>query len=139
MVFFHGKEENGLLECSHLSKWDTNEQKELEVTREVDEVEALGLEGKNFKWVVSLMKSFCKIVDFPVVKHEDQCLALFRLLEQDCIDVVNVRTSKGIVNSRQKGLRELKGLISSINYDRVSSKGRDKGSSDGKGEITTFK
>ena len=64
VVFFHGKEENGLLECSHLSKWDTNEQKELEVTQEVDEGEALGLEGKNFKWVVSLMKSFCKIVDF---------------------------------------------------------------------------
>ena len=76
---------------------------------------------------------------FPIVKHEDKCLALFRLLEQDCIDVVNVGNSKGIVNTRQKGLRELKGLISSINYDGVSSKGRDRGSSDGKGEITTFK
>ena len=68
------------------------------------------------------MKSFCKILGFPIVKHEDQCLALFRLLERDCIDVVNVGTSKGIANSRQKGLRELKSLISSINYDGVSSK-----------------
>ena len=25
---------------------------------------------------------------FPIVKHEDQCLTLFHLLEQDCIDVV---------------------------------------------------
>ena len=53
--------------------------------------------------------------------------------------MVNVGNSKGIVNTRQKGLRELKGLISSINYDGVSSKGRDRGSLDGKGEITTFK
>jgi len=85
------------------------------------------------------MKSFCKIVGFPIVKHEDRCLALFCLLEQDCIDVVNVRTSKGIVNSRQKGLRELKGLISSINYDGVASKGRNRDSSEGTGVITSFK
>ena len=90
---------------------------------------------KNSKWVCSLMKSFCRIVSFPIVKHGDQCLALFRLLEQDCIDVVNVGTSKGIVNSRQKGLGELKGLISSINYDGVSSKGRNKDSSKGTGGL----
>ena len=29
--FFHGEEESGFLECSPLSKWDPNEQKELEV------------------------------------------------------------------------------------------------------------
>ena len=29
--FFHGEDENGFLECSPLSKWDPNEQKELEV------------------------------------------------------------------------------------------------------------
>ena len=45
------------------------------------------------------MKNFCRIVGFSIVKHEDQCLALFRLLEQECIDVVSVGTSKGIVNS----------------------------------------
>ena len=46
------------------------------------------------------MKSFCRIVGFPIVKHKDQCLALFRLLEQDCVDVVSVRSSKGIVKSK---------------------------------------
>ena len=107
------------------------------MTREVDEGEFLESEVKNSEWVVNLMKSFCKIVGFPVVKHED--LALFRLLEQDCIEVVNVGHSKGIVNTRQKGFRELKGLISSINYDGVSSKGRNRGSLDGNGVITTFK
>ena len=49
VVFFHGKEENGLLECSHLSKWDTNEQKELEVIQEVDEGEVQGVRGEKFE------------------------------------------------------------------------------------------
>ena len=52
-------------------------------------------------------------------------MALFCLLEQDCIDVVNTGSSKGLVNSKQKKLRELKGLISIVNYDRTSSKGRN--------------
>ena len=94
---------------------------------------------KNSKWACSLMKSFCRIVGFPIVKHKDQCVALFRLLDQDCIDVVNVRTSKEIVNSRQKGLRELKVLISLINYDGVASKGRNKDSSVGTGVLTSVK
>ena len=94
---------------------------------------------KNSKWVCSLMKSFCRIVGFPIIKHEDQCLALFCLLEQDCIDVVNVGTPKGIVNSKQKGLRKLKGLISSINYYGVASKGRNRDFSEGMGVITSFK
>lgn len=135
----HGETGSALLECSPLSRWDPFEQRELEVTQAVEEGEFLGLEGKNSKWVVNLMKSFYKIVGFPIVKHEDQCLALFRLLEQDYIDVVNVGKSKGIGNTRQKGLRELKGLISSINYDGVHSKGRDRVSSVGTEVLTSFK
>ena len=66
-------------------------------------------------------------------------MALFCLLEQDCIDVVSVGTSKGIVNSKQKGLRELKGLFSLINYDGVASKGRNRDFFIGSGVITSFK
>ena len=46
---------------------------------------------------------------------------------------------KGPVNSRQKGLRELRGLISTVNHDGVSSKGRNQGSSASLGAITSFK
>ena len=134
--FSQGEEESGLLECSPLSKWDPKEHKELEVIQEIVEGEAWGSKVKNLKWVCSLMKSFCRIVGFPIVKHEDQCLALFHLLEQDCFDVVNVGTSKDIVSSRQKGLRELKCLISSVNYDGLASKGRNRDSSIGMGVIT---
>ena len=61
------------------------------------------------------------------------------ILEQDFVDVDNSGSSKGPVNSRQKGLRELRGLISTVNYDGVSSKGRNQGSSAGLGVITSFK
>ena len=94
---------------------------------------------KNSKWVCSLMKNFYRIVGFPIVKHEDQCLALFRLLEQGYVDVVSVGSSNGIVNSKQKGFRELKGLFSSINYDGASSKGRNRDCSIGTGAITSLK
>lgn len=40
------------------------------MTQEVKEGEIMGSEVKNSKWVVSLMKIFCKIVGFPLVKHE---------------------------------------------------------------------
>uniref|UniRef100_A0A7N2LVS0 Reverse transcriptase zinc-binding domain-containing protein n=1 Tax=Quercus lobata TaxID=97700 RepID=A0A7N2LVS0_QUELO len=106
------------------------------VTQEVEEGEIMVAQVKNSKWVLSLMKSFCKLVGFPIVKHEAQCMALFHLLEQDCIDVVNVGSSKGPVNSRQKVLREL--LVSTVNYDGLSSKGRNKGSSNGLGGWPSF-
>jgi len=41
-------------------------------------------------WVSQLMKNFCKLVVFPIVKHEAQCLALFHLLEQECLKVIEV-------------------------------------------------
>ena len=50
------------------------------MTQEVDEGEILGSDVKNSKWGVYLMKSFCKIVGFSIVKHGDQCPALFHLL-----------------------------------------------------------
>ena len=115
------------------------EEKECNRLRERFEGEIRGSAVKNSKWVCSLMKNFCRIVGFPIVKHEDQCLALFRLLEQDCVDVVSVGSSKGIVNSKKKGLRELKGLFSSINYDGAGFKGRNRDFPVDTGVITSFK
>ena len=51
----------------------------------------------------------------------------------------SVGSSNGNVNSKQKGLRELKGLFSSINYDGVASKGRNGDLSVGSGAIISFK
>ena len=38
-------------------------------------------------WVSQLINNFFKMVGFPIVKHETQCLALFCLLEQECLKV----------------------------------------------------
>ena len=35
------------------------------------------------------MNNFFKRVGFPIVKHEAQCLALFRVLEQECLKVID--------------------------------------------------
>ena len=62
--------DSGLLwECNPLTRWDPN------TFGEVVETEP------NSSWVSQLMKDFCNMVGFPIVKHEAHCLALFRLLE----------------------------------------------------------
>ena len=72
------------------------------------------------------MKDFYNMVGFPIVKHEAQCLALFRLLEQECLKVIDVGVPKQPTNSGPRGLRELKGLISNVNYEGGSSRRRSR-------------
>ena len=81
-VFGSGEQVSGPLECVLLSRWDPKAVKDKVLTR-VDE------EGEQSLWVSTMMRSFCKLVGFPIVRHEAQCVALFRLLEQDCLKVVN--------------------------------------------------
>ena len=76
-----GVHECGPLECVPLSRWNPKAAKDMVLTR----VE----EGAQSIWVSNMMRSFCKMVGFPIVRHEAQCVALFRLLEQDCLEVVN--------------------------------------------------
>ena len=54
--------------------------------------------GPHSNWVSQLMKNFCNMVGFPIVKHEAQCLALFRLLELECFKVTNDEVAKQTVN-----------------------------------------
>ena len=80
----------------------------------------------NSRWVSQLMKDFCNMVGFPIVKHEAQCLALFRLLEQECLKVIDVGVPKQPTNLGSRGFRELKGLISNVNYEGGSSRSRSR-------------
>ena len=54
--------------------------------------------GPPSNWVSQLMKNFFNMVGFPIVKHEAQCLALFRLLEQECLKVIDVGVPKRLAN-----------------------------------------
>ena len=125
-----GEQVSGPLECALLSWWDPKEVMDKELTR-VDE------EGEQSIWVSTMMRSFCKMVGFPIVRHEAQCVALFRLLEQECLEVVNEGCVRRPIKSGQKGRRELRFLVSTINYDGSSS--RYRGLSNCFGAIGSFK
>ena len=95
--------------------------------------------GPPSNWVSQLMKNFYNMVGFPIVKHETQCLALFCLVGQECLKVIDDRVPKQLANSGSRGLRELKGLISYVNYDGVSSRSRSRASSTVVGVVGSFK
>ncbi|XP_075645334.1 uncharacterized protein LOC142616347 [Castanea sativa] len=80
--------------------------------------------GPPSDWVSKLMRKFCKMVGFPIVRHEAQCLALFRILEQECLKVKDEEVSKRPSISGTRGLRELKGLISYVNYEGASARSK---------------
>ena len=64
-------------------------------------------------------------------------MALFHLLEQECLEVVNDGCNRRPVKVGQKGLKELRGLISTVNYDGTYSQNR--GLSTGLGAIGGYK
>nr|POF08568.1 hypothetical protein CFP56_34643 [Quercus suber] len=51
------------------------------------------------------------------------------LRDLECLKVIDVGVPKRPANSRSRGLRELKGLISNVNYDGVSSRSKSNVSS----------
>ena len=55
--------------------------------------------GPPSNWVSQLMKNFCNMVGFPIVKHEAQCVALFHLLEEECLKVIDDGVPKRPANS----------------------------------------
>ena len=85
------------------------------------------------------MEIFCNLVGFPIVKHAAQFLALFCLLELECLVETKDEVAKRTVNPRTRGLRELKGLISSVNYDGISSRSRNRVSSNVVRGVGNFK
>ena len=130
-----GVKDNCLLECNPLTRWDPNTLGEVVMVQDdaggaqVAEIEP------NSSWVSQLIKDFCNMVGFPIVKHEAHCLALFRLLEQECLKVVDDGVPKQPTNSGSRGLRELKGLISNVNYDGASSRSRSRAPSNVVGSV----
>ena len=82
-----GEKDNWVLDYEPLSRWEPLTQDSIEGTQVTES-------RPPSNWVSQLMKKFCKMVGFPIVKHEAQCLALFRILEQECLKVNNAMVSK---------------------------------------------
>ena len=87
-----------VLECDPLSRWEPSDLSDLVVAQDSIEGAQVTESGPSSNWVSHLMKNFCNMVGFLIVKHEAQCLALFRLLEQECFKVIDVGVPKRPAN-----------------------------------------
>lgn len=94
---------------------------------------------KPSEWVSRKIRDFSTYVGFPIDCCERQCIDFFQKLERVWEQQATAVTTHRVSNSNQKGLRELRNLFSSINYDghsgrssRGSLKSSSLGSSVGK-------
>ncbi|KAF3967880.1 hypothetical protein CMV_008166 [Castanea mollissima] len=76
-----GENDNCVLDCEPLSHWVPNDPNVGTLTQDSIEGAQRNESGPHSDWVSKLMKFFCKMVGFPIVRHEAQCLALFSILE----------------------------------------------------------
>ena len=81
IVCGNGEKDNCVLECEPLSRWEPNDLSEVLLVQDSVQGTQVIEFGPPSIWVSQLMKNFCKMVGFPIVKHEAQCLALFPPLE----------------------------------------------------------
>jgi hypothetical protein len=72
---------------------------------------------QHSQWVKKHYRGFCTLVGFPMDTHEQECLALLQRIEVDRFKYKSCKTVKKSVGSVRKGTRELRNLVSTINYD----------------------
>ena len=82
-----------------MTRWDPNTLSEVVSVQDDTRGAQMAKTEPNSSWVSQLMKDFCNMVGFPIVKHEAQCWALFRLLEQECLKVIDVGVPRQPTNS----------------------------------------
>jgi hypothetical protein len=68
-------------------------------------------------WVNTQYKGICELMGFPLESHEQQCLALLRRIEAARFIKKGEVGSRKMVVSGTKGARELRNLVSSVNYE----------------------
>jgi hypothetical protein len=73
--------------------------------------------GKRSKWVNDQYKEICKLMGFPIDNHEQQCLDLLRRIEATRDSKKGEMALRKVTASKLKGVRELKNLASSVNYE----------------------
>jgi hypothetical protein len=73
--------------------------------------------GQPSQWVKKHYRGFCKLVGFPMETHEQECLDLLHRIEAERFQYKSPIRRKQTVGSVRKGSRELRNLVSTINYD----------------------
>ena len=73
------------------------------------------------RWVKNKLPGFSKLVGLPLNCHEKLCIALLQSIEKEteAVKAMNkkVTPSRKVVIFKDKGKRELRNLLSSVNYD----------------------
>ena len=69
------------------------------------------------EWVRTMIKGFGSYVGFPVACCENQCIAFFQKLEKVWENQATVGSLRCNTSSTKKGTRELRNLVSSVNYE----------------------
>ena len=122
MVLSVGIDENEeFLDCDPLKIVAPNES--ITSVEQEGDGEILSLEAKLniFGWVKRRIPSFSKLVALSMSSHEKLCIALLQRLEfeMEAANVLHKEVSgnRKVVKSKNKGRRELRNLISSVNYD----------------------
>ena len=73
--------------------------------------------GKRSKWVNHQYREICKLMGFPIDSHEQQCLDLLRKIEATRNSKRGEMSLRKATASKSKGVRKLKNLASSVNYE----------------------
>lgn len=77
---------------------------------------------ENFDWVLRLVSFVRQVVGVSCEGHEEKLMSLFTSLEREIFQ----NGSKTSCKSVGRGLRELKGLSSTVNYEgKTRKEGRD--------------
>jgi hypothetical protein len=72
---------------------------------------------RRSKWVNQQYKEICKLMGFPIDSHEELCLELLRRIEATRNSKRGEMGPRKVIASKSKGVRELKNLASSVNYE----------------------
>ena len=85
--------------------------------------EAVGCESAldTSKWVKNRLPSFSKLVGLSLNRHEKLCIDLLQRIEKEMLDakamIKKDNPTRKVVIFKDKGKRELRNLLSSVNYD----------------------
>ena len=116
------EEERQLMEYVPLAQWDPNGGLVL-MNEEVDPVD-ISVEDdlEPSAWVSKKVKGFGKWVGFPIDSCERQCVEFFQRLEKVWEKQAEAGSLRRTTSSSTKGMRELRNLISTVNYDGQAGK-----------------
>ena len=116
------EEERQLMEYVPLAQWDPNGSLVL-MTEEDDPVDISMEDDLELSaWVSKKVKGFSKWVGFPIDSYERQCVEFFQRLEKVWEKQAAAGSLHRIASSSTKDMRELRNLISTVNYDGQASK-----------------